>query len=159
MSRDKINIRHAENGGEIRISNFLVDGNDQTTKTVYEYHGCFWHKHFCQSNYDTEMWNKTIELEETLKSLGYNVVSITSCQWLKQSESKKWYSFAKEHTVITMNDILKDVKNDNIFGFVECDIHVPPEDIAKFSEFPPIFKNCEITIADIGDTRVFQIDK
>ena len=50
-----------------------------------------------------------------------------------------------------MNDILNDVKNDKIFGFVECDIHVPHNDIEKFSEFPPIFKNCEITIADIGD--------
>ena len=31
------------------------------------------------------------------------------------------------------------------------DIHVPDELIPRFSEFPPIFKNAEITIADIGD--------
>ena len=85
------------------------------------------------------------------RSLGYNVVSITSCEWFKQSESKKWYSLAREPTVTTMNDILNDVRNDKIFGFVECDIHVPSNEIEKFSEFPPIFKNTEITITYIGE--------
>ena len=79
MRRDQVNIQHAENGGEMGIANFLVDGYDRTTKTIYEYHGCFWHKHFCQGSYDETVWNKSIEREEILKRLGYHVVSITSC--------------------------------------------------------------------------------
>ena len=31
-------IRHAENGEEVRIANFEVDGYDESTQTVYEYH-------------------------------------------------------------------------------------------------------------------------
>ena len=50
-----------------------------------------------------------------------------------------------------MQTILDDVRNEKIFGFVECDIHVPNDLIDKFSEFPPIFKNTEITLTDIGD--------
>ena len=58
-------IRHAENGGEEKIENFLVDGYDESSKTMYDYHGCFWHKHFCHSGYDAEVWNKTVEREKT----------------------------------------------------------------------------------------------
>ena len=50
-----------------------------------------------------------------------------------------------------MEDILDDIVNDRLFGFVKVDIHVPGELIPRFSEFPPIFKNTGITIADIGD--------
>ena len=32
-------IRQAGNGGEQRIGNFSVDGYDESTRTVYEYHG------------------------------------------------------------------------------------------------------------------------
>ena len=31
------------------------------------------------------------------------------------------------------------------------DIHVKDEDVSKFSEFPPIFKNTEIKMTDIGE--------
>ena len=51
----------------------------------------------------------------------------------------------------TMQTILDDVKSEEIFGFVECDVHVPDDLVDKFSEFPPIFKNTEITMTDIGD--------
>ena len=38
-------IRHAENFGEYSIpgTKFKVDGYDEKTNTVYEFHGCFWH--------------------------------------------------------------------------------------------------------------------
>ena len=151
MERDSVNIKHAENGGEERIKNYYVDGFDEENNTIYEYHGCFHHKHFCQNWYNEKTWNDTIEREEDLKSEGYNVVSITSCEWMKQPESKKCYSRERNPAVRTMNDILEDVKNDKIFGFVKCDLHTPNHLKEKFSEFPPIFKNCEITLADIGE--------
>ena len=85
-------IRHAENGGEIRIDNFSVDGYDENTRTVYEYHSCFWQGHHCQTNYDMEKWHKTVDRENSLRALGYTVVSITSCEWIKTPESKVFYS-------------------------------------------------------------------
>lgn len=41
-------IQHACNGGEVGFncadgSRYMVDGNDSTTHTVYEYLGSFWH--------------------------------------------------------------------------------------------------------------------
>lgn len=40
-------IRHAYNGGEVRVftpgQSYLVDGFDELTNTVYEFHGCLWH--------------------------------------------------------------------------------------------------------------------
>lgn len=36
-------IRHAKNGGEVRLGNFTVDGYDEVNNTVYEFHGCYWH--------------------------------------------------------------------------------------------------------------------
>ena len=49
----------------VRIGNFPVDGFDERTQAVYEYHGCFWHKHFCQKSYDPEVWEKTLERKKT----------------------------------------------------------------------------------------------
>ena len=65
MRTDRVNIWHAENGGEELIENFPVNSYDESTRTVYEYHGCFWHKHFCQTNYDADVWNKRLECENS----------------------------------------------------------------------------------------------
>ena len=133
MEHDNVEIRHAENGGEMRIGNFVVDGCDVTNRVVYEYHGCYWHKHFCQSWYDEDVWNKTIEREEEIRALGYKLVSITSCEWMKNPESKKCYVREKNPTPRTLADILEDVKSGAIFGFVLCDLHVPDRLKPKFS--------------------------
>ena len=77
MHTKGVHIRHAENGGEVRIANFIVDGYDESAKTVYEYHGCFWHKHFCHVGYHPNVWNKTVDRESSIRDLGYNVVSMT----------------------------------------------------------------------------------
>ena len=50
-----------------------------------------------------------------------------------------------------MENILDAVRNDALFSFVQCDIHVPKYLIAKYSEFPPIFKNTEIGVQGIGE--------
>ena len=60
MKTKNIHIKHAENRGERRIDNYLVDGYDEVNNTVYEFHGCYWHGHFCTSNYDEEKWSKTL---------------------------------------------------------------------------------------------------
>ena len=50
-----------------------------------------------------------------------------------------------------MKDILDAVKCEELFGFIQCSIHVPSHLVEKFSEFPPIFKNTEISMANIGE--------
>ncbi len=87
-------MRHAMNGGEIKIGNFFVDGfaND----TVYEYYGCFFHG--CKDCFDGQICNpdtkkrliqsytETLRREKWLGEQGYKVESIWGCQWkrLKQ---------------------------------------------------------------------------
>ena len=56
-----------------------------------------------------------------------------------------------EVTAKTQEEILDDVRNDVLEGFVVYDACVPEEKKERFSEIPSIFKNCEITIADIGE--------
>jgi len=51
-------------------------------------------------------------------------------------------------TVETYNGIIDDIKDDKIFGFLECDIRTPEHLKDYFSEMTPIFKNVEIDCND-----------
>jgi len=63
---------------------YKVDGYDPTTKTVYLYHGRFWHG--CPKTYDPEMvhpivklpmkdlYEKTLLYENKIKEAGYNLI-------------------------------------------------------------------------------------
>ena len=88
-----------------------------------------------------------------LRRLGYNVVSTTRCEWVATEESKIWYHSIVEacNTSCSAEDITDAVKVGELFGFIQCSIHVPQHLIEKFSEFPPIFKTTEIGMADIGE--------
>ena len=118
-------IKHAENSihGEVRIENFIVDGFEENTNTVYEFYGCYFHGHNCNSKYDSKKWQKTLKRENDLKMLGYNVVSMTSCRWQQQEASKIWYTF--KEISCTYTDILTAIIENKIFGIVKCDLHVP----------------------------------
>ena len=129
-----------------------VDGFDATTNTIYEYYGCFHHGHSCKENQDDKKWQKTMQRDGELRHFGY-VVSTTSCEWLATEESKIWYHSILEpsNTSCSAEDIIYAVKGGELFGFIQCSIHVPQHLIETISEFPPIFKNTEIGMADIGE--------
>ena len=40
--------------------------------------------------------------------------------------------------------------SDEFFGFAKCDVRVPDEQKEFFSQFPPIFKNVEVSNNDVG---------
>ena len=83
MSQIKgINIRHALNGGEARIDNYLADGLHE--KTVYEFYGCLWHGcPTCFRRRDLAVpgtgdsvesaYQRTIEREDKIKAKGYEM--------------------------------------------------------------------------------------
>ena len=146
-----LDIRHAENTphGEKRIDDYSVDGFCEENNTVYEYYGCYFHGHDCKHNYDRQKWQKTLSREQSIRSLGYNLVSITSCVWRKRSESKLEYPVFSPKA--TLSDMQDGIMSGEIFGFLKCSVHVPDFLISKFSEFPPIFKNTEIPISAIGE--------
>ena len=46
---EDVTIKHALNGGEVRLGQhgLPVDGFDVANQTVYEFYGCYWHGHEC----------------------------------------------------------------------------------------------------------------
>lgn len=86
---DQILIQHAENGGEYKIpgTKYKVDGYCKETNTVYEFYGDRFHGNLkvfkpyelCHPYCNTsaiELYQKTIEREQKIKELGYNLISI-----------------------------------------------------------------------------------
>lgn len=88
----KININHAENGGEFSIptTKFKADGYCKETNTIHEFHGDLWHGNpkkfkpddvsFFGTTYG-ELYKKTIEKEQKIKELGYHLVVMWEGDW------------------------------------------------------------------------------
>ena len=47
--------------------------------------------------------------------------------------------------------LLAKIRDGKMFGYVQCDLEVPDGLKYKFSNFPPIFKNFNVSRADIGE--------
>jgi hypothetical protein len=83
----------------MKILHSKVDGFDEKTNTVYQFHGCFWHG--CLKCYDEDtinhvkrecmgdLYEKTKERTFELRNAGYEVVEMWECAWRKNSLSKK----------------------------------------------------------------------
>lgn len=94
---ENINIQHAENGGEksliINNKKYRVDGWCDKTNTVYEFAGSLWHAH--PLFYDPEdlhpikkiknkeIYEKTLQKENTIKNSGYNLIVMWEHDWNK----------------------------------------------------------------------------
>ena len=122
-------LRHVLNGGEQKViaqgEAMFVDGYEEATKTVYEFHGCFYHgcgkcfpnhryrKHNCHPDRTiSEIFEATCKKTEKLRQAGYTVI-------------KKWeHDFeVDEKTNPTLMDSLKTFSlseplnpRDNFFG-------------------------------------------
>ena len=171
--KERIHIRHQLNNVEKRVGDrkLPVDGFNPETRTVYQFHGCYWHGHDCALNRGKEFNEKRKKpmaelLEETranteyIRSKGYRVVELYECEWrqLKRTnrELQKFIATEVRRTldkveVMSTERILSEVRNERLFGCVKVDIHVPPHLKGKFTEMCPIFKNTNISREDIGE--------
>ena len=52
---------------------------------------------------------------------------------------------------LAAEQLLEEIKEGKLFGYVECDIEVPGKLRSKFDNFPPFFKNTLVSKSDIGD--------
>jgi len=86
-------IQHAENGGEFKIPNIgKVDGYDNKTNTVYEFHGCYWHgcprcfepDYFNKTSKKTasDLYSKTTERALAIRNAGYNLIEMWECDFV-----------------------------------------------------------------------------
>jgi len=87
-----ITIQHAMNGNEHTILNtrYKADGYCLETNTIYEFHGDLWHGNPNLYNPDDisffgvkygELYEKTVERENIIKELGYNLVVMWESDW------------------------------------------------------------------------------
>ena len=95
MKRDNIYIQHAINDKEYLIegTRYHADGFCKDTNTIYEFHGDYWHGNpkthksddvntVCNKTYG-ELYKATINKENKIKELGYNLVVIWESEWEK----------------------------------------------------------------------------
>ena len=165
-------IRHQMNNTEKRIGErkIPVDGFHGPSQTVFQFHGCWWHGHICHLTKGKEMNEKrkrpmaelreeTKETSKYIKDQGYHLVEIYECQWrrIKKTNSQvqqflnsKFNRPLDHHKTLTQDQILSAIRNESLFGVVECDVRVPDALKPKFAEMCPIFKNIEISREDIG---------
>ena len=80
----KIHIHHAScgHGGERWVERAPVDGYNHETKTVFQYHGCYWHR--CRKCYPYDR-NRIIThhdqtREDRFKATGYHEIEAWSCE-------------------------------------------------------------------------------
>ena len=96
---NNIIIQHAENGGEFKIknSNFLADGFCKETNTIYEFHGDYWHgnpniynkvdiNEVSKKTFG-ELYQKTLEREQLIRDMGFNLVVMWESDWNKINNS------------------------------------------------------------------------
>lgn len=96
-----------------------------------------------------------------LKQLGYTVIELWECQWqdmkkndrdLQRFISAHYRRRLDKQQNMTEEEVLQVIRTGELFGLVECDIHVPAELESHFAEMQPIFKNINISRDDIGET-------
>ena len=100
-SYNQIKIQHAENEGEyiIPTTKYSADGYCKETNTIYEFHGDFWHGnpkiyHPIDINPISnktfqELYQRTLDREQEIKNLGYNLIVIWESDWNKLNKSIK----------------------------------------------------------------------
>ena len=91
---------------------------------------------------------------------GFNLVEGWECEWQEMKKTNKELQrfiatrlrrpLDKVKTM-TLQTILDAVRNEKLFGCIECDIRLPEHLRDKFSEMCPIFKNTDISRDDIGE--------
>ena len=93
-------------------------------------------------------------MAEYINELGYNLEEMWECRWKIKARVvsvPSTYKYPTEHRYrMSEQSILNFVRSGEIFGVIECDINVPQYLRARFSEMPPIFKNVNVTVEDIG---------
>ena len=102
---------------------------------------------------------KKIEHDELrrdyLRNKGYSIVEVWECNWWEcvEEEEKVKYHVRKDFPLkLTMKQetLLAKIKDEQMLVYVQYDLEVPDGLKYKFSNFPPVFKNFNVSRADIG---------
>ena len=89
---NEVEIKHALNGGEVKICGHYVDGYYEASKTIFEFYGCYWHgcpTHFPdreRKNHHNcltmkQLYKQTNEHKQLFVDSGYRVVEMWECDY------------------------------------------------------------------------------
>ena len=95
-----VEIKNALNGGEVKICGHYVDGYHETSKTIFEFYGCYWHgcpTHFPdreRKNHHNcltmkQLYKETNEHKQLFEDSGYRVVEMWECDYDKNTKMMK----------------------------------------------------------------------
>ena len=87
---------------------------------------------------------------------GYQINEMWDCEWwnlYKTNASVKSHFRENFPYKRTLNEeqLLRGIFDEQLLGYVQCDIEVPEHLRSYFSNFPPIFKKTVVSGEDIGD--------
>ena len=100
---------------------------------------------------------RTVKRKQYLQSFGLQVVTIRQGQWWEWARNNQYEVgvFLKTHFLskkpITVNELIEKIRLGEMFAVADVEIEVSDHLKLKFSQFPPIFKNCEDGRDDIGE--------
>ena len=114
MDTEQDRIRYVDNGGEVRVSNLLVDGFDARTNTMYEFNACFYHgcpRCFPKTRYNVsrargdrtfqECYEAAKTKRKTLVAAGYRVMTTWECDWDRECrDNEALATFLVQHPVV-----------------------------------------------------------
>jgi len=89
--------------GEFKIpeTKWKVDGYDETTNTIYEFHGDYWHAHPSNKRYSKdephprkrgtwgEVYERTLARDQKIRDLGYNLVVMWEHEFLSSLDRRQ----------------------------------------------------------------------
>ena len=94
------------------------------------------------------------------------VIIMKECKWKRQlrTMTKPQTQMGRILETDTPDTLLNAILNDEVFGFVRCDIETPAEHIEQFGEFlfPPLFCRMQITpemVSDYMKKRMLEEDR
>ena len=88
---DAIGLPNDRNHRQVKINQFIVDGYNPTTNTVYEFHGDYWHGNPNTTDHTKlnpsnkqpfkHLYENTLKKETLIKDSGYNLVVMWEHDW------------------------------------------------------------------------------
>jgi DNA polymerase type B, organellar and viral len=162
---EKLNIVDVSNSstGEAKIGTYRVDGYDEQNKTVYEFHGCFWHGHEkCVKDMNqihpvtfitfAGMLAHTIKRSQELEQMGYSVETIWECEWEEFKETcdrellNRVTSFAKGFLPLKPRNGFKGGRTEtfSVIGQGDEDCKIQYADVNSL--YPSVLNNQEFPI-------------
>lgn len=156
-SGEHISLEHAYFRGEKQFGAYTIDGYAEIDgkHVFWEYLGCYFHKNCpfvgCQYH-GTGSDERWIQKEAFLRSNG-TLITMRGCMWaaMKRRSGLKHFptpDFPQIMTTFsTQTAIIDGIKNDELFGYVVCDVSTPDDvyDSIKWINFPPLISKQLIT--------------